>query len=243
MEMKHRQKHISLRCSNQGLTMVELLVAMVVSLLAMAAIYSTFLTQLKSYHLQEETADMQQNIRVAMYYMQKEIRMAGCDPQRKGSFGFIQTNGDWANANSIRFSEDVNDGAGGLPDGVLNANETIQYNLNDSDGDLVNDELVRNGVTVAQNIDAIDFVYFDGADPPVRLNPFSGGPTNVSATNYDNIRSVEITIVARTDDPLLSSSTSRTYVNQQGDTIWVSPNDNVSRRRLTVSLRFRNLGL
>jgi len=242
MEMKHRQKHISLRCSNQGFTMVELLVAMVVSLLAMAAIYSTFLTQFKSYHLQEETADMQQNIRAAMYYMQKEIRMAGCDPQRKGIFGFIQADGDFANANSIRFSEDVNDGAGGLPDGVLNANETIQYNLNDSDGDLVNDELVRNGVTVAQNIDAIDFVYFDGSDPPVRLNP-GPGLTNVSPTNYDNIRSVEITIVARTDDNLLASSTSRTYKNQQLDTIWVSPTDNFSRRRLTFSLKFRNLGL
>ena len=57
MEMKHRQKHISLRCSNQGFTMVELLVAMVVSLLALAAIYSTFLAQHRSYQVQEETAD------------------------------------------------------------------------------------------------------------------------------------------------------------------------------------------
>ena len=80
MEMKHRQKHISLRCSNQGFTMIELMVAMVVSLLAMAAIYSTFLAQHRSYQVQEETAEMQQNIRTAMYYMQREIRMAGNDP-------------------------------------------------------------------------------------------------------------------------------------------------------------------
>jgi len=92
---------------------------------------------------------------------------------------------------------------------------------------------------VAQNIDAIDFVYLDGASPPNVLNP---GLTNVAATNLNNIRSVEITIVARTDDPLLPSTNSRTYVNQQGDTIW-APNDNFSRRRLTVSLRCRNLGL
>ena len=45
MEMKRKQKHISLRCTNQVFTMIELLVAMVVSLLAMAAIYSTFLSQ------------------------------------------------------------------------------------------------------------------------------------------------------------------------------------------------------
>ena len=249
MEMKHRQKHISLRCSNQGFTMVELLVAMVVSLLAMAAIYSTFLTQFKSYHVQEEAADMQQNIRAAMYYMQKEIRMAGCDPQRIGGFGITQVNGGFANSNSIRFTEDVGDGAGGQPDGdVTDLNEDIGYRL-DANNNLIRTDYNGGGVgvqtsaPVAQNIDAIDFVYFDGADPPNRLNPFSGGLTNVSATNYDNIRSIEITIVARTDDPLLPSSTTRSYVNQQNDTIYAPGANNWSRRRLTVSLRCRNFGL
>jgi prepilin-type N-terminal cleavage/methylation domain-containing protein len=37
MEMKRKQKHISLRFSNKGFTIVELLVAMVVSLLAKSA--------------------------------------------------------------------------------------------------------------------------------------------------------------------------------------------------------------
>jgi len=69
------------RQSNQGFTMVELLVAMVVSLLALGAIYSTFQGQLKSYVMQGETAAMHQNIRAAMFYLQREIRMAGCDPQ------------------------------------------------------------------------------------------------------------------------------------------------------------------
>jgi Tfp pilus assembly protein PilW len=52
MEMKHGQKRISLRLSNQEFIMVELLVAMVVSLLAMAAIYSTFLFHHQSYRVQ-----------------------------------------------------------------------------------------------------------------------------------------------------------------------------------------------
>ena len=63
MEMKRKQTHILNRCSNRGFTMIELLVAMVVSLLAMAAIYSTFLAQHRSYQVQNETADMQQNIK------------------------------------------------------------------------------------------------------------------------------------------------------------------------------------
>ncbi|MDH3572724.1 MAG: prepilin-type N-terminal cleavage/methylation domain-containing protein [Desulfobacteraceae bacterium] len=77
-----------MKCSNQGFTMIELSVAMVVSLLAMAAIYSTFLAQHRSYQVQGETADMQQNIRSAMFYMQREIRMAGSGSFNTGNFGF-----------------------------------------------------------------------------------------------------------------------------------------------------------
>ena len=69
MKMKLKQ---NFRQSNQGFTMVELLVAMVVALLALGAIYSTFLNQLKSYGVQGETAAMHQNIRAAMFYLHQQ---------------------------------------------------------------------------------------------------------------------------------------------------------------------------
>lgn len=241
MEMKHRQKHISLRCSNQGFTIVELMVAMVVSLLAMAAIYSTFLAQHRSYQIQGEAADMQQNIRTAMYYMQREIRMAGNDPYTTGNFGFASGT-PMANASVIQFTSDISGGMNGEPNGVYEAgNENIQYNLADSDGDGITDVLVRNGQVVAQNIDAIDFVYLNGNSVP--LNSGGGG---VSPPLYSEIQSVEITVVARTDDPLLyGTKNTNTYVNQRGETIYVppAPGDNVSRRRLTTLVHCRNLGL
>jgi Tfp pilus assembly protein PilW len=68
--------------------MIELMVDMVVFLLALAAIYSTFLAQHRSYLVQEETAEMQQNIMSAMFYMQREIRMAGSGSFNTGNFGF-----------------------------------------------------------------------------------------------------------------------------------------------------------
>jgi prepilin-type N-terminal cleavage/methylation domain-containing protein len=244
MEMKHRQQQLSLRCSNKGFTMIELMIAMVVSLLALAAIYSTFLAQHRSYQVQNETADMQQNIRAAMYYMQREIRMAGNDPFNTDNFGF-GSGTSTANANVIQFTEDIDDGAGGGPDGVfngpdgvLNGDDTIQYNLADPDGDGVND-LFRNNVMVARNIDAIDFVYLDAAGAP--LNSGGGG---VSPPLYSQIRSVEITVVARTDDPLLYGTTNNNpYVNQRGFQILPPQADNFSRRRLTTLIHCRNLGL
>lgn len=235
MEMKRKQKHISLRCSNQGFTIIELMVAMVVSLLAMAAIYSTFLAQHRSYQVQEETAEMQQNIRAAMFYMQREIRMAGSDPFNVGGFGITA-----AGPTSITFTEDVRSGIPpvvGPPDGFVNVlnvpNEDISYTLNGTD--LVRTDNNANGGlgdthVVAQNIDWLDFVYLND--------------TGVPTATLADIRSVEITIVARTDDPLLFGTTNNNvYLNQRGTPIYVAPNDNFSRRRLTTLIHCRNRGL
>jgi type IV pilus assembly protein PilW len=234
MEMKRRQKHISLRCSNQGFTMVELLVAMVVALLAMGAIYSTFLNQQKSYLVQGETAAMHQNIRAAMFYLQREIRMAGCDPTGNANARIIT-----ANATSINFTEDVRgDLDGSDSDGDTDdANEDITYCLKANN-------LVKNtgggNQMVVQNIDALDFVYLDGSSPPNILNP---GGSSVPEESLDQIRSVEVTMVARTDRITLASKNNNAYFNQRGWQILAPQNDNFSRRRLTTRIKCRNLGI
>ena len=234
--MKGKQKHISLGCSNHGFTMIELLVAMVVSLLALAAIYSTFLAQHQSYQVQSETSDMQQNIRAAMYYMQRDIRMAGSDPFVKGIFGFTSGTST-ANANDIKFTEDIGDGANGAPDGTLNDNETIRYRL--SNGSLIRTTTAMGDQIVARNIDALDFVYLDSS-----LTPLNSGGGGVSLPLYSQIRSVEITIVAKTNHRLLYGSTNtKSYYNKQDPVPIFVANDRFSRRSLTALVHCRNLGL
>jgi type IV pilus assembly protein PilW len=236
MEMMHQQNHTSLRYSNQGFTLIELMIALAVSLLALGAIYSTFQSQHRSYQVQQETADMHQNIRAAMFYMQREIRMAGCDPLSIANARIIT-----ANATKINFTEDVvGNTPGSNPDGATDdPNEDITYSLD------ANKNLMRNtgagDKVVAQNIDALDFVYLDGASPPNVLNP---GGIDVAADDLSKIRAVEITIVARTTDPLLyGSQNNRSYLNQQGAQIYAAPGDHVSRRLLTSYIKCRNLGL
>jgi type IV pilus assembly protein PilW len=212
--------------NEQGFTIIELLVGMVVFLLALTAIYSTFQAQHKSYLMQQEVAAMQQNLRAAMFYMQREIRMAGCDPTGDANAGIVTANSD-----SISFTEDVRgDSAGSDPDGALDdPNENITYNLDDSDGDGIDDELDRNNQTVAQNIDALNFVYLDA----------NGIETAVLA----DIRSVEITIVARISRPLRDSPNNREYFNQRNTQILSAQGDRYSRKRLTSAIKCRNLGL
>jgi prepilin-type N-terminal cleavage/methylation domain-containing protein len=61
----------------KGLTLIELLVAFVISGLLIAGLYRTFIGQQKTYTVQEQVIDMQQNVRAAVNRMMSEIRMAG----------------------------------------------------------------------------------------------------------------------------------------------------------------------
>ena len=62
---------------NKGLTLLELLLAMAISAVLMAAVYRTFIGQHRTYAVQQQVVDMQQNVRAAINRMMREIRMAG----------------------------------------------------------------------------------------------------------------------------------------------------------------------
>lgn len=229
--MKLKQR---IRYPNQGFTIVELLVAMVVSFLALGAIYSTFLNQHKSYVVQEETVVMNQNLRIALFYMQRDIRMAGCDPTGNANARIITAGGT-----KIRFTEDVRGNLDGTDsDGATDdANEDITYCLKANN-------LVKNtgggNQLVVRNIDALDFVYLDGSSPPNVLNPKG---SNVPNESLDQIRLVEVTMVVRTERSTLASKNNNAYFNLREWQILKPQNDNFSRRCLTARIKFRNLGL
>ncbi len=235
-----------------GFTITELLVAMVISGIVMAGIYTTYYTQQKSYATQEQVVAMQQNLRAATYFMEREIRMAGCDPTQNANAGVAT-----ANSNTINFTLDI---TGGESDGVDNdndgvtdeadeeeygdgdtgdTNENVTYALGDGDGDGDND-LLRNGNIVAENLDAVNFVYLDEASTQID----DDGNGNVT-TSISEIRSVQITVVARTDREDLQHKYTDTssYTNQQGTVILAAQNDHFRRRLLTTTIKCRNLGL
>ena len=214
---------------------MEVLIAMVIAGIVMAAIYSVYYSQQKSYVAQEQIAAMQQNLRVAMYRMEREIRMAGYDPRRDAAAD-IQT----AGPNTINFTLDITNTAGtGDPDGLLDGpNENITYSLDDNDGDGDND-LERNNNLIAENIDTLNFVYLGEAGP---LDDDGNG--NVVAS-IPLIRSIQITLVARTGRGDPGYTDTKAYYNQQDlvNPILPAQNDNVRRRPLTAQIRCRNLGL
>lgn len=61
----------------KGFTLVELLVALAISGLVLGAVFKIFNTSQQSYVVQEEVAEMQQNLRVAKMFLERDVRMAG----------------------------------------------------------------------------------------------------------------------------------------------------------------------
>jgi prepilin-type N-terminal cleavage/methylation domain-containing protein len=62
---------------DRGVTLIELLIALVLSSILIFVLYKTFLRQQKTYTVQEQVFDVQQNVRAMMARMVREIRMAG----------------------------------------------------------------------------------------------------------------------------------------------------------------------
>jgi len=227
--------------NNKGFTLIELLIAMAISGIVMAAIYSAYDSQQKAHVTQQQVVDMQQNIRAAMYYMETSIRMAGCDPLGSANAGFVSnfdppynTFGVTTGANKIAFTIDDNN-SGFIEN---NHDELVAYRLNNN---ILEKFIIDPGSgavswpAVADNIDVLDFVYLDGNNPP-----------NVLATplaNPADVRSVQVTIIARTGrgDPKYADT--NVYRNQQGTVLLPAPLDNVRRRLLTTNIKCRNLGL
>ncbi len=74
-----------------GFTLVELLIVLVMLAVVMTAVYSLYVTHQRYAYTQEEVVDVQQNLRIAMDSMTRDIKMAGF---------LIPNNDDIATANN-----------------------------------------------------------------------------------------------------------------------------------------------
>ena len=73
---KLRKAFLSL-LNKQGVTLIELMVTVVISVIILAAVYTIFTSQHRSWVIRAQISEMQKNARTAMQFLAKDIRMAG----------------------------------------------------------------------------------------------------------------------------------------------------------------------
>lgn len=69
----------------KGVTLIELLVVLVISGIVIGGVYRVFISQTKAYTVQDQVAEIQQDVRGAMEIMVRDIRMAGFQSRAFGS--------------------------------------------------------------------------------------------------------------------------------------------------------------
>lgn len=67
------------RLNTKGVTLIELLVALVICGMVAAGIYQVFISQSKAYTVQDQVTEVQQSVRSAMEVLLRDLRMAGYD--------------------------------------------------------------------------------------------------------------------------------------------------------------------
>jgi type IV pilus assembly protein PilW len=198
--------------SNQrGFTLIELMIAMTLSAIAMGLIYNSYRVQQLAYTNDVLAVDMQQNARSTLALLQREIRMANYNPWAWDGIDNVPANGsidqaDPAESSGVRgfltvrsdrlnFTLDLsNNGEGDGDD--LDAGENITYRLaaaDDADGDGIADAgaavLMRDNGSgtglqpLAFDVHAIAFAYAFDADGGGALDTY---PNQVVVWAYDS---------------------------------------------------------
>ncbi|MEE8125685.1 MAG: prepilin-type N-terminal cleavage/methylation domain-containing protein [Nitrospirales bacterium] len=168
---------------SKGYTLIEVVVALGLSLLTLSAVYSLYVTELKAQIVRENMLDMHQQARVVVDLVSREILMAGYDPRGVNEDSDLTNNfyGITYDPAQLIIKSDLN--GNGTPS---NANESIVFSL-----DSVTHTLRRNTgggrQPFGENIESFVVQYWDQ----------DGNPTTVSLS----IRQVGITVTARTADP------------------------------------------
>ena len=169
--------------SVSGFTLIEMVVALGLSFVTVGAVYALYVSELKAQFVREGRLEMQQQARVVMDVMSRELLMAGYDPRG------VNTDVDLSNdflgitydPGRLIIMADLN--GNGL---IADPNEFITF-VHDSKTHTLRRNTGGGNQPFGENIESFLVEYFD-----------QGGNPTLASTS---IRQVKITVTARTEDP------------------------------------------
>lgn len=189
-----------------GLTLVELLIGVVLSLIVLIGVHSLFVSQTRAYSVSNQIMDMQGTARFALNLIVSNLQMAGYDPQASNMVGitaykdndFTPTNDPALSLGTdtqLYFTVD-SDG-----DGVIDNNDSERFGFRVNSDRLESavisnlDGRIASWQPALDNIESmtISYTYADGNSSMV-----VGLPDNsLTGRNFNNIRSVTVSLRVR----------------------------------------------
>ncbi len=253
--LKNYRQHNDTRMAvnEKGVTLIELMVALMLFLIVIAGIYSTFAFQQEAYMQTESKVSMVQEARAAQFFLARDLKMAGYDPTTFAHTGF-----DQADIAETNFSMDIP--GNGDPDA-----ETTRFALTTGNGNIVNDGLCPTGTNcrlsrewcsdtancggmqpIAENVEAFELCYIIG-------NMYATtAPNNLE---QDLITAVIVSLLMKQSYRSNKYRNTNTYLPASGNAEvtpdftgdrsegWGPFNDNWRRKLVIFEVKARNIGL
>ncbi len=121
-------KNYLISTKQNGMTLIEIMVAMTIGLFLLAGVMQIFLGSQQSYRLQENLSRMQENGRFAMDFLTRDIRMAG-------SMGCVNINNNDVKSrltpfNSLNSNAIFNEFTKGISNDIFPSNDSYDLNTN-----------------------------------------------------------------------------------------------------------------
>ena len=244
------------RTEEQGFTLLEVVIAMVIAGVVAGAMYAAFNSQQRTNDAQEVIGEMQQNLRAAMGLLARDIRKAGFSEDDDPDARIIAITPPTPNPRSPVLSSPANPApttaivmSGDDDTGQM---VTTRYEISlgyvaDTNSDPYFDlqRRTQNGAppappalmagqtpsVVMENIENMELYYtMVGAAGTKTLNP----------ANLANVRSIEVTLLARASRESQGFTNRQRYVTASG-AVWGPYNDQFRRRLLITTVKCRNI--
>jgi prepilin-type N-terminal cleavage/methylation domain-containing protein len=201
-------RHVSPR-GQDGFTLAELLVAMTIFLLVLMGILELWTPSTAVYLSSQRRLDVQQNARVAMDVIVRQIRMAGYFPEN-----VLNTDPADDVANPIQIATNTALAIAGNLDGVGATSSGFLFCYDGASLRRIKGALgvnatyqCSNGDILAESVTSLSFAYFDANNTPVPNPPTTpyqldaqnvgAAPTFVDTTERSTVRRIVITLTAR----------------------------------------------
>jgi type IV pilus assembly protein PilW len=252
LQISKRNSTINVGC--RGFTLIEVLIALALTGLVMAAVYGIYLANIQAVVVDEQRVELQQGQRFGIDFMMRELRHAGYDLAESGNPTIVA-----AGSNYIYFTADHNndgvlDDAGEhivfcvyndalgfkslgyfATDSAANLNIAAMDGNNDGEAELTHTHSLPSHQAIT-TIEELEFNY----------HLLSGGQTTTptqDGVDLDTIREIDISLLGRAvnaDNKYTSAAQSFTTAS---GVVWAGFNDNFRRMLLVSSVRLRNMGL
>lgn len=239
--MKRTRYSLKLNSQQSGFTIVEIMLAITLSMVLIAGVIQIYVSSKESFRVQDELARLQENQRIAIEFLQRDISQAGFVPYPNGPIpgaDITVVDGGGTNSDSVTIQyTSPTDCLGAAAPGGIAINT---YTVNPVTQQLM---CLGNGNAVPQPIaDGIENMQILFGDNAIIGNDPLTGPSadryvNPATAGVTAVVSVRVSLLVRSQGPIRKQATVQNFILLDNN---VARNDRIKRQVITTTVPFRN---